>query len=96
MGAELRYATWAVEEKPTGTLVRQCGLRPAATMDPGAGREIDLAYHLTSALGSKGDATEVVIAVLAYAPTAVGLEGLMAVALPENVGSWRVTDKVGM
>lgn len=36
------------------------------------------------------------IAVLAHALTAVGLEGVMAVALPENVGSWRVMEKTGM
>lgn len=44
----------------------------------------------------QGYATEVVIAVLAHALTAVGLEGLMPVALPENVGSWRVMKKAGM
>lgn len=65
-------------------------------MDPSAGSEIDLAYHLTSASWSKGYATEVVIAVLAHALTAVGLEGVMSVALPENVASWRVMEKAGM
>ena len=65
-------------------------------MDPNAGSEIDLAYHLTSASWNKGYATEVVIAVLAHALTEVGLEGVMAVALPENVGSWRVMEKAGM
>lgn len=44
----------------------------------------------------QGYANEVVIAVLAHALTAVGLEGVMAVALPENVGSWRVMEKAGM
>lgn len=34
MEAELGYAMWAVEEKATGTFIGQCGLRPAATMDP--------------------------------------------------------------
>jgi len=96
MEAELGYAMWAVDEKPTGTFIGQCGLRPAATMDPSAGSEIDLAYHLTSASWNKGYATEVVIAVLAHALTAGGLEGVMAVALPENVGSWRVMEKAGM
>ena len=43
MEAELGYAIWAVDEKSTGAFIRQCGLRPAATMDPGAGSEIDLA-----------------------------------------------------
>lgn len=96
METELGYATWAVDEKSTGAFIGQCGLRPAAKMDPSAGSEIDLAYHLTSASWNKGYATEVVIAVLAHALTALGLEGVMAVALPENVGSWRVMEKAGM
>jgi len=48
---------WAVDEKPTGTFIGQCGLRPAATMDPSAGSEIDLASHLTSASWNKGTQT---------------------------------------
>ena len=96
MEAQLGCAIWAVDEKSTGMFIGQCGLRPAATMDPGAGSEIDLAYDLASASWSKGYATEVVIAVLARALTAVGLEGVMAVAFPENVGSWRVVEKERM
>ncbi len=59
---------------PSGVFVGQCGLHPATAMDPSAGSEIDLAYHLTSASWNKGYATELVIAVLAHALTAVGLE----------------------
>jgi len=96
MEAELGYAMWAVEEKTTGTFIGQCGLRPAATMDPSAGSEIDLAYHLTRASWNKGYASEAVVAVLAYGLGSVGLDRVMAVALPENVGSWRVMEKAGM
>lgn len=96
MEAELGYAMWAVEGKATGTFIGQCGLRPAATMDPNAGSEIDLAYHLTRASWGKGYATEAVVAVLGHGLGPVGLERVMAVALPENVGSWRVMEKAGM
>jgi [ribosomal protein S5]-alanine N-acetyltransferase len=73
-------------------------MRAASGRDDGsrAGSEIDLAHRLTSASWNKGYASEVVIAVLAHALTAVGLEGVMAVALPENVGSWRVMETAGM
>jgi RimJ/RimL family protein N-acetyltransferase len=37
--AELGHAMWAIDEKSTGTFIGQCGLRPAATMDPSAGDE---------------------------------------------------------
>jgi ribosomal-protein-alanine N-acetyltransferase len=96
MEAELGYAIWAVEEKATGTFIGQCGLRPAAIMDPSAGSEIDLAYHLTRASWNKGYASEAVVAVLRHGLETVVLERVMAVALPENVGSWRVMEKSGM
>jgi RimJ/RimL family protein N-acetyltransferase len=94
--AELGYAMWVVEEKVTGTFIGQCGLRPAATMDPSAGSEIDLGYHLTRASWNKGYATEAVIAVLGHGLGSIGLDRVMAVAVPENVGSWRVMEKAGM
>jgi RimJ/RimL family protein N-acetyltransferase len=96
MEAELGYAMWAVEETASGTFIGQCGLRPAATMDPSAGSEIDLGYHLTRASWNKGYATEAVVAVLGHGLGSVGLDRVMAVALPENVGSWRVMEKAGM
>jgi ribosomal-protein-alanine N-acetyltransferase len=96
MEAELGYAIWAVEDRATGTFMGQCGLRPAATMDPSAGSEIDLAYHLTRVSWNRGYATEAVVAVLGHGLGSVGLERVMAVALPENVGSWRVMERAGM
>jgi ribosomal-protein-alanine N-acetyltransferase len=93
MEREIGYAMWAVEDKTTGTLVGQCGIRP---VDEGAGPEIDLAYHYTRASWSKGYATEAVIAVLAHGLGPVGLDRIMAVAMPENTGSWRVMEKAGM
>jgi RimJ/RimL family protein N-acetyltransferase len=96
MEAELGYAMWAVEVKSTGTFIGQCGLRPAATMDPSAGSEIDLGYHYTSSSWNRGYATEAVVAVLGHGLGSVGLERVMAVAMPENVGSWRVMEKAGM
>ena len=71
----------------------QRGIRP---VDEGAGPEIDLAYHYTRASWSKGYATEAVIAVLAHGLGPVGLDRIMAVAMRENIGSWRVMEKAGM
>jgi RimJ/RimL family protein N-acetyltransferase len=96
MEREIGYAVWAIEAKATGEFLGQCGLRPAATMDPSAGSEIDLAYHLARPAWGKGYATEAVIAVLAHGLGPVGLDRVMAVTMPENVGSWRVMEKAGM
>jgi [ribosomal protein S5]-alanine N-acetyltransferase len=96
MESKLGYSMWAVAEKATGTFLGQCGLRPAATLDPNAGSEIDLAYHLTSGAWNRGYATEAVVAVLGHGFGSAGLDRVMAVALPDNVGSWRVMEKAGM
>ena len=93
MERELGHAMWAVEDKTTGTFVGQCGLRP---VDEGAGQEIDLAYHLTRTCWNKGYGTEAAIAVLTHGLGPVGLGIIMAVVVPENVGSWRVMEKAGM
>jgi len=93
MERKLGHTMWAVDDKTTGTFVGQCGLRP---VDEGAGPEIDLAYHYTRASWNKGYGTEAAIAVLAHGLGPVGLDVIMAVVVPENVGSWRVMEKAGM
>jgi [ribosomal protein S5]-alanine N-acetyltransferase len=93
MEREIGYTMWAVDDKTTGTFVGQCGIRP---VDEGAGPEIDLAYHYTTASWGRGYATEAVIAVLAHGLGPVGLDRIMAVAMAENIGSWRVMEKAGL
>jgi RimJ/RimL family protein N-acetyltransferase len=101
------YAMWAVDEKASGAFVGQCGLRPVDSMQPaagasgppvdeGAGREFDLAYHFTQACWNKGYASEAAVAVLAHGLGPLGLERIIAVAMPDNTGSWRVMEKAGM
>ena len=96
MERELGYAMWAVEERTTGTFIGQCGLRPAKSMDENAGAEIDLGYHFGRVSWNKGFATEAAVAVLAHGLGPLGLDSIMAVAAPGNVGSWRVMEKAGM
>jgi RimJ/RimL family protein N-acetyltransferase len=93
MERERGHAMWAVDDKTTGTFVGQIGLRP---VDQGAGPEIDLAYHYTRASWNKGYGTEAAIAVLGHGLGPVGLDTIMAVVVPENVGSWRLMEKAGM
>jgi RimJ/RimL family protein N-acetyltransferase len=93
MERELGHAMWAVDDKATGTFVGQCGLRP---VDEGAGPEIDLAYHYTRASWNRGYGTEAAIAVIAHGLGPVGLDAIMAVTLPENIGSWRIMQNAGM
>jgi RimJ/RimL family protein N-acetyltransferase len=105
MEREGGYAMWAVEEKSTGALIGQCGLRPvdsappqakASTPDDPGRPEFEMAYHYTQACWGQGYATEAAIAVLAHGLGPLGLDGIIAVAMPGNVGSWRVMEKAGM
>jgi Acetyltransferases, including N-acetylases of ribosomal proteins len=96
MEREIGYAMWAVEERTKGTFIGQCGLRPAKAMDENAGSEIDLGYHFARASWNRGFATEAAVAVLAHGLGPLGLDSIMAVAAPKNVGSWRVMEKAGM
>jgi len=41
-------------------------------------------------------ATEAAIAVIGHGLGPVGLAAIVAVVVPENVGSWRVMEKAGM
>lgn len=96
MERDLGYAMWAVYDLSAGTFVGQCGIRPARSMDPDAGSEIDLAYHFLRSSWNKGYATEAATAVLTYGLGPIGLDSIMAVVVPDNVGSWRVMEKIGM
>ena len=93
MERELGHTMRAVEDKTTEVFVGQCSLRP---VDEGAGPEIDLAYHYTRASWNKGYGTEAAIAVIGHGLGPVGLAAIMAVVVPENIGSWRVMEKAGM
>jgi RimJ/RimL family protein N-acetyltransferase len=93
MEHEIGYSMWAVDDKATGIFVGQCGIRP---VEGDAGPEIEMAYHYIRASWNKGYGTEAAIAVLTRALGPVGLDRVMAVAMPENVGSWRIMEKAGM
>jgi RimJ/RimL family protein N-acetyltransferase len=96
MQREIGYTMWAVDDKASGSFIGQCGIRPARSIDESAGSEIDLAYHFARQAWGKGYATEAAVAVLAEGLGPIGLDRIMAVALPENHGSWRVMEKAGM
>jgi RimJ/RimL family protein N-acetyltransferase len=92
MEQERRHAMWAVELKKTGAFIGQCGLYPAELKGP----EVELAYHFKTASWGKGYATEAAIAVLHHAFGPVGLDRVIAIVMPANIGSCRVVEKAGM
>jgi len=90
--AELGYTMWAVALKSTGALVGQCGLNPVE----GKGPEVEVAYHFAPASWNNGYATEAVGAILDYALGSKILDRVIAIVMPENIGSQRVAEKAGM
>jgi ribosomal-protein-alanine N-acetyltransferase len=86
------HGLWAVERKDTGELIGDCGLM----LVEGTGPEVEIAYHYRQTAWNKGYGTEAAIACLAHGFGPVGLEHVIAICFPENVGSWRIMEKAGM
>jgi RimJ/RimL family protein N-acetyltransferase len=86
------HGLWAVELRETGELIGDCGLM----LVEGTGPEVELAYHYKRSAWGHGYGTEAATACLARGFGAVGLEEIIAICFPENVGSWRVMEKAGM
>jgi len=82
---------WGLEEREGNRLVGGVGLFPLNWEGP----EIELAYHVVPSAWGRGYATEAAEALLAVAWEA-GLDHVVAVAMPGNVASRRVMEKLGM
>jgi len=77
--------------KATGEKIGWSGLQPLdATTD------IEVGYGMIKEFWGKGIGYECALAWLKYGFETVGLEKIVAVASPENKGSWRIMEKCGM
>lgn len=88
---ELGYGRWALIEKASNTLIGWAGLLYLEEFD-----QIDIGYRLRKEFWGKGYATEASVAILKYGFETLGLEEIIAIAYPANVGSIRVMQKTGM
>lgn len=86
------YGPWAVVERASGRLIGHAGLR----LLPELGGETEILYMLDSDCWGRGYATEAAEAACRYGFETLGLDHLIALALPENAGSIRVMQKLGM
>ena len=89
--AERGFAPLVVVMKESGKKVGSAGLRPV----PG-GTEVELLYHYLPSAWNRGIGTEAAIALLDFGLQSAKLESVIALAIPANVGSWRVMEKAGM
>ncbi len=89
--AKYGFGMSAVALKSDGRLIGSCGLQPLE--DSG---EIEIGYAFDKPYWRQGFAFESAAAWLKYGFERAGLERIVAVCEPENTGSWRVMEKLGM
>ena len=85
-------APWGVELIATGELIGHCGLRNVDEL-PG---EVEVLYALGREHWGHGYATEAAVAAIRFGFERLGLERILAFAVPQNRASRRVMEKVGM
>lgn len=85
------FGTCAIIWKETGEMIGTGGIQPLE--DTG---EIEVGYAISPEYWRKGIGYECAKAWLEYGFEKAGLERIVAVAAPENTGSWRIMEKCGM
>lgn len=85
------FGMMAMIWKETGEFFGWSGLQPLQETS-----EIEVGYGMAKEFWRRGIGFECATAWLKYGFETVGLERIVAVALPENIGSWRIMEKCGM
>ena len=85
------FGLWRVEVKNSGVPVGMCGLLKRESLP-----DVDIGFAFLPAYRSQGYAFESASAVLDYARAQFGLRRVVAITNPDNAGSIRVLEKLGM
>jgi RimJ/RimL family protein N-acetyltransferase len=85
------FGLWLVEVKESGLPVGMCGLLKRESLP-----DVDIGFAFLPAYRSRGYAFESASAVLEYGRTEFGLKRIVAITDPDNAGSIRVLQKLGM
>lgn len=86
------HGRWAVHTKPGLEFIGWCGLKNRPERD----HEIDLGYRFLQSAWGKGYATEAAFACLKYGFETLGLQRIVGRAMPQNLASLKVLEKIGM
>lgn len=89
--AKFGFGFCAMELKLTGDLIGTSGLQPLE--DTG---EIEVGYNLSEKYWRQGYGYECAYGWIRYGFETAGLDRIVAIAHPDNVGSWRIMEKCGM
>lgn len=85
------FGVTAMIWKETGEMIGWGGLMPLENTG-----EIEVGYGMIREFWGKGIGLEAALGWLDYGFNQAGLERIVAVAQPENTGSWRIMEKCGM
>jgi RimJ/RimL family protein N-acetyltransferase len=85
------HGRWAVHLKTNKEFIGWCGLKYRFERN-----EVDLGYRLKRSAWGKGYATEAAFACLQYGFRHLRIDRIVGRAVPENRGSWKVLEKIGM
>lgn len=84
------YGGWLVTHKSSGQILGDCYLEPE-----GGSGELELGYTIARDYWGNSIATESGRAVVRYVFERTSENRIVGVALPENIGSWRVLEHIG-
>jgi RimJ/RimL family protein N-acetyltransferase len=85
------FGLYLVKLKETDESIGMCGLIKRDTLE-----DVDIGYAFLPRFWSKGYAVEAAQATKEYAKQVIGLNRLVAIVDPENGGSIRVLEKIGL
>jgi RimJ/RimL family protein N-acetyltransferase len=87
------FGLWLLTLRPSGEFVGDCGLTPQQVDGV---TEIEVGYHVRTALQGRGLASEAAAACRDHARDVLGVDRLIAIIDPRNRPSQRVAEKLGM
>ena len=85
------YGRWAVIYKPENKIIGFAGLKYLSEI-----RETDIGYRLLPKYWGMGIASEVAKPIIDFGFNQLNLERIIGIAMPENIGSWKVLEKIGL
>ena len=85
------YGRWAVIYKPDNKIIGFAGLKYLPEVD-----ETDIGFRFLPEYWGKGIATEVSKEIIKYGFTKLNLTKIIGIAMPENIASCRVLEKIGL
>lgn len=85
------FGLYLVELKETGASAGMCGLVKRDSLE-----DVDIGFAFLERFWSRGYAFESAAAIMDYAHNVIGLKRIVAIVSPDNPGSIKVLEKIGL